>query len=183
MGKKCPLPKGKVDIFINMKKTIRLTESDLIRLVNKVINEQTTTFTPEMLNSPKAQDTKSWAQFFNKYYKLQIPLDGRWDNPDYINSMKRYIEEKKLPVWVCKKGDNYCPEDEDGQTTTKDLDGLYNARKNDESNLGGKINTTNDGSYDYKFSNGKYYYTKKGQNKWIEAKGKGLESIKTKVKF
>jgi|688.fasta_scaffold251195_2 hypothetical protein len=46
-----------------------------------------------------------------------------------------------------------------------------------------KINTTNDRSYDYKLENGKYYYSKKGQNKWIEAKGKGLESIKSKIKF
>jgi hypothetical protein len=48
---------------------------------------------------------------------------------------------------------------------------------------GEKINTTNDKSYDYKLSNGKYYYSTKGQNKWIEAKGKGVESIKSKVKF
>jgi len=32
-------------------------------------------------------------------------------------------------------------------------------------------------------SNGKYYYSTKGQNKWIEAKGKGLDAIKSKVKF
>jgi hypothetical protein len=48
---------------------------------------------------------------------------------------------------------------------------------------GEKINTTNDRSYDYKLSGGKYYYSAKGQNKWVEAKGKGLESIKSKVKF
>jgi hypothetical protein len=48
---------------------------------------------------------------------------------------------------------------------------------------GEKINTTNDRSYDYKLSGGKYYYSPKGQNKWVEAKGKGLESIKSKVKF
>jgi hypothetical protein len=46
-----------------------------------------------------------------------------------------------------------------------------------------KINTTNDKSYDYKLSNGKYYYSSKGQNKWTEATGKSLEAIKTKVKF
>ena len=46
-----------------------------------------------------------------------------------------------------------------------------------------KINTTNDRSYDYKLSGGKYYYSTKGQNNWIEAKGKGLEAIKSKVKF
>lgn len=48
---------------------------------------------------------------------------------------------------------------------------------------GEKINTTNDRSYDYKLSGGKYYYSAKGQNKWIEAKGKGLDAIKSKVKF
>jgi hypothetical protein len=48
---------------------------------------------------------------------------------------------------------------------------------------GDKINTTNDRTYDYKLSNGKYYYSLKGQNKWVEAKGKGLEDIKTKIKF
>lgn len=48
---------------------------------------------------------------------------------------------------------------------------------------GEKINTTNDRSYDYKLSGGKYYYSAKGQNKWVEAKGKGLDAIKSKVKF
>ena len=181
MGKYVPLPKGKEDIFISMRKTIRLTESDLISLVNKVIKEQSTTFIPEMLNSPKAKSTKSWAQFFNRYYKLQLPMDGKWDNPQFNIAMKRYIEEKKLPVYFCKSGDDYC--NTDGEVVTKDINGLYDARKNDESPQGGKVNTTNDTTYDYKFSNGKYYYSMKGQNKWIEAKGKGLESIKTKVKF
>jgi hypothetical protein len=46
-----------------------------------------------------------------------------------------------------------------------------------------KINTTNDRTYDYKLSGGKYYYSLKGQNNWVEANGKGLESIKTKVTF
>jgi hypothetical protein len=46
-----------------------------------------------------------------------------------------------------------------------------------------KINTTNDKAYDYKLSDGKYYYSVKGQDNWIEAKGKGLQAIKQKVKF
>lgn len=46
-----------------------------------------------------------------------------------------------------------------------------------------KINTTNDSTYDYKLSGGKYYYSLKGQNNWVEANGKGLESIKSKVTF
>ena len=69
---------------------------------------------------------------------------------------------------------------------------IYNFLKNTQSQTpdqtsqtggGEKINTTNDRSYDYKLSNGKYYYSVKGQNNWVEAKGKGLESIKSKVKF
>ncbi len=52
-----------------------------------------------------------------------------------------------------------------------------------QQNQGEKINTTNDKSYDYKFSDGKYYYSKKNENNWVEAKGKGLEAIKSKVKF
>jgi hypothetical protein len=55
---------------------------------------------------------------------------------------------------------------------------------------GEKINTTFDKAYDYKFENGKYYF--KGKEKtqyankypnWVEATGKGLESIKSKIKF
>ena len=53
-----------------------------------------------------------------------------------------------------------------------------------------KINTTNDRAYDYKLSNGKYYfkgkpntqYAKKYPN-WVEAKGTGLGHIMTNVKF
>ena len=52
-----------------------------------------------------------------------------------------------------------------------------------QQNQGEKINTTNDKSYDYKLSDGKYYYSKKNENNWVEAKGKGLEAIKSKVKF
>ena len=57
-------------------------------------------------------------------------------------------------------------------------------------NAGDKINTTNDKSYDYKLSGGKYYFKGKANTtyatkfpNWTEAKGKGLESIKSKVKF
>jgi hypothetical protein len=53
----------------------------------------------------------------------------------------------------------------------------------DTTQPGDKINTTNDRTYDYKLSGGKYYYSKKNENNWIEAKGKGLDAIKTKIKF
>lgn len=44
---------------------------------------------------------------------------------------------------------------------------------------GAKIITNNDKAYDYKEENGKYYYSKKGQNKWTEAtKDPALSAIK-----
>jgi len=53
-----------------------------------------------------------------------------------------------------------------------------------------KINTTNDRAYDYKLSNGKYYFKGKSNTQyakkypdWVEAKGTGLGHIMTNVKF
>jgi hypothetical protein len=75
---------------------------------------------------------------------------------------------------------------DDGEVYTKEFGKLVDivfSNKNGE-----KINTTHDRSYDYKLSNGKYYFKGKGglSNRfpdWVEAKGKGLDAIKTKVKF
>jgi hypothetical protein len=53
-----------------------------------------------------------------------------------------------------------------------------------------KINTTTDRAYDYKLSNGKYYFKGKPNTQyakkypdWVEAKGTGLGHIMTNVKF
>ncbi len=107
-----------VGIFIIMKKTIRLTESDLTRLVKRIIKEQSTTFTPEMLNSPKGQITKQFKQVFNKLYKTNFPLDGNWKVKGYNETMSRYVKDKGLPVYVCKKGDGYCSDDQEGEVGT-----------------------------------------------------------------
>jgi hypothetical protein len=72
---------------------------------------------------------------------------------------------------------NYVPSTEVLQSVNSGLD-RYSQGLSQE-----KINTTNDRTYDYKLSGGKYYYSLKGQNKWIEANGKGLESIKSKINF
>ena len=140
--------------------------------------------TPEALNSPKAQDTKKTASFLNSYYKtnLSSAKTGSWTDKDYNDTLKKFMEEKGIAVWVCKKGDGYCHDEDEGEVTTKELDKLKQAM-NPQSNQEEKINTTNDKTYDYKLSNGKYYYTLKGQNKWVEAKGKSLDAIKTRVKF
>jgi hypothetical protein len=150
----------------------------------------------EQLNSPAAQSTKQWQTFFNQYYKLSLPVDGNWMSSAYNNAMKKYIEEKKLPVGVCKKGDGYCNDAYEGQVYTKNIKELKDFMKQDMGKLSGgttsqqsqtttsqKINKTHDKTYDYKFENGKYYYSFKGKNTWTEATGKSLEAIKTKVKF
>ena len=142
--------------------------------------------TPEMLNSPKSQATKKAAEFLNSYYKVKLnaATTGSWTDKDYNDTLKKFMEEKGIQVWVCKKGDGYCKEDgsDEGEVTTKELDKLKQAMT-PQTNQQEKINTTNDTKYDYKLSNGKYYYSLKGQNKWIEATGNGLNAIKTKVKF
>ena len=150
--------------------------------------------TPESSSSYKAIDTKKTAQFLNNYYKINLPSSttGNWSDKDYNDYLKKFMEEKGISVWVCKKGDGYCHDDDEGEVTTKEGKKLFElmfpksggtVSGTTVQNAQEKINTTNDKYYDYKLSNGKYYYTKKGLNKWVEATGKSLEAIKTKVKF
>jgi hypothetical protein len=153
------------------------------------------TLTPESSTSPKSMDTKEMAKFLNSYYKINLDAatTGSWTDKDYNENLKKFMEEKGISVWICKKGDGYCSDggDDEGEVTTKEIVKLKQAMGLpvkgqpvvSQTNGQEKINTTNDKSYDYKLSDGKYYYTAKGQNKWVEATGKGLESIKTKVKF
>jgi hypothetical protein len=161
---------------------IRHIQESNLRLEKRILSEQ---LGPDRLSSRKGDMTKKQSEFFNKYYKLNLPLDGDWTNLEFNNTMERYLKEKKLPIWVCKKGDNFCHDDDEGQITTTQWDELQRSIEMDNNKLqtGGNVNTTHDKSYDYKLEDGKYYYSLKGQNKWTEAKGNGLLSIKTKVKF
>jgi hypothetical protein len=166
------------------------------RLENKLLLEKIgDSLTPEAAGSPKAKDTKFVAQFLNSHYKINLPAaqTGNWSDKDYNDTLKKYMKEKQIPVWICKKGDGYCHDDSEGEVTAKgsDLDKLYDSMKPNNSPVEqGKINTTFDKAYDYKLENGKYYFkgkentqhTKKYPN-WVEATGKGLEAIKSKVTF
>jgi hypothetical protein len=154
------------------------------RLEKRMLSEQV--LSPERLSSLAGQENKKHSEFFNKYYKLNLPLDGNWLNPEFSKVMGRYLKEKNIPIWVCKKGDGYCSNDgeDDGVITTKEIKRLRDSIAQDSAKQQvGKINTSHDKSYDYKLENGKYYYSLKGQNKWVEATGDGLLSIKTNVKF
>ena len=299
-------------------------EKSRIRGLYEMVGDK---LSPEGLQSPKAQGTKDQATFLNYYYgtNLSSATTGSWTDKDFNDTLKKFMEEKGIPVWICKKGDGYCADGDEGEVTTKEMDKLkqsmslqqedksatflsdfakmYGVPVEDISNInvssgqtmmdigkntlmgpleevtlqhasenGGidrvlnqlksyyngqigakgvmneeqklwlndfikllettgpqlvrfwkglpqekvsvkvgdtnyvpstevlqtvksdlygslqglpqeKINTTNDRTYDYKLSGGKYYYSLKGQNKWIEANGKGLESIKSKINF
>lgn len=163
---------------------IRHIQESNQRLEKRMLSEQV--LSPERLSSLAGQENKKHSEFFNKYYKLNLPLDGNWLNPEFSKVMGRYLKEKNIPIWVCKKGDGYCSNDgeDDGVITTKEIKRLRDSIAQDSAKQQvGKINTSHDKSYDYKLENGKYYYSLKGQNKWVEATGDGLLSIKTNVKF
>jgi len=125
--------------------------------------------------------------YYHKFYASQmnnfkdsvgkISQSGKFD--EFLNQLKTYNgqmtdNQKKLLTGIISSLEAYKnvlpkPNQQQGQSP--------------QQNQGEKINTTHDDSYDYKLSGGKYYYSKKGQNKWIESKGKSLEAIKSKVKF
>jgi hypothetical protein len=119
--------------------------------------------------------------YYSKFYTSQmnnfkdsvvkISQSGKFD--EFFNHLKSYNgqmtdNQKKLLTTVISSLESY----------KKVL-----PKPNQQQNQGEKINTTHDDSYDYKLSGGKYYYSKKGQNKWVEAKGNGLDAIKSKIKF
>jgi len=74
----------------------------------------------EKLASKKAEYTKKMANFFNKHYKMNLPLDGNGKNPEYIKAFTRFCTEKKITIWTCKPGDGYCSDEQAGEVTIKD---------------------------------------------------------------
>ena len=118
-----------------MGKIIRLTESDLERIIRKLVSEQVDP--NAWKNSPKAAQTKKWAELLNKKYKLNLPLDGNWMTPQFNKAMETYIKERGLNVWVCKKGDGWCNDGEEGQITVgkNDMDKLYDFFEADSKNI------------------------------------------------
>lgn len=97
---------------------------------------------PTALNSPKAQNTKKTASFLNSYYKMNLNAakTGSWTDKDYNETLKKFMEEKGIPVWVCKKGDGYCSDDgsDEGEVTTKELDKLQQAMNPKSTQTGDK---------------------------------------------
>ena len=173
-----------------MKKVVRLKENDIQRMVKRVLNEQ---LTQTQLASSKGKQTKKFQEVFNSLYKSNLPVDGNWKDKKYNELKKKWLNEKGLTIHICKKGDGYCHDDDEGEVTTKDKvvplltkDWMECCNKGNTqtTTTEPKINNTHDKSYEYKLENGKYYFKSKAKYPdWVEATGKGLESIKKKVKF
>ena len=94
-------------------KHLRIFESEIRSL-------QEAELTKDNLASKKAEENKKMANFFNKYYKLNLPLDGNWKNPEYTKAFVRFCTEKKIITWTCKPGDGYCSDEQAGEVTIKD---------------------------------------------------------------
>lgn len=87
--------------------------------------EQLQEATPPPTTSPTQQSkeanaVKRMANFFNKFYKLNLKLDGNPKNPEYIKAFGRFCREHKITPWICKKGDGYCSDAQAGMITIKD---------------------------------------------------------------
>ena len=100
-----------------MTKVIRLKESDIQRMVKRVLTEQ---LTQDQLNSPKSKQAKKFQEVFNSLYKANLPADGNWKDKKYNELKKKWLNEKGLTIHICKKGDGYCNDNDEGEIITKD---------------------------------------------------------------
>jgi len=104
-------------------KRLIITEDEKKRILGlyEIVGEK---LTPEVLNSKKAKHTKNYAQFLNNHYNIKLPAatTGSWTDKDYNDYLKKFMEENNIPVWVCKTGDGWCPNNSDGEITTKSSD-------------------------------------------------------------
>lgn len=106
-------------------KRLVITEDEKKRILGlyEIVGEK---LTPQALNSEKTKHTKIIAEFLNYHYKINLPAatTGSWTDKDYNDYLKKFMEENKIPVWVCKTGDGFCPDNSDGEITTKDIKSL-----------------------------------------------------------
>lgn len=71
-----------------MKKIVRITESDLNRIVKKVLNEQKYGQTIVMSNDPSVKEIR---QAFNQYLKGKVPYTNDTTYYERSNELKKYI--------------------------------------------------------------------------------------------
>jgi hypothetical protein len=177
-------------------KRIIITEEEKLRIINlyEKVGEK---LPPQSLSSKKADYTKRIAGLLNQHYNINLTSanDGDWWNQKYNDALAKFLKEKGQSVKYCKPNDPYCGEGNDGEVYTDSdipIHKLFNTQQNSGSTQTnqGKINTTFDKHYDYQFYNNKYWFKGKQNTaagkkypNWVEATGKGLETIKKNVKF
>ena len=139
------------------------------------------------------ESEKCWERTIDK--KLPEIVGGHIEEPD--DKGYAYVLDKNgnavrmRPFYVGKNLKSYINSTKETQTTTNtNTQNQETQTKTGEFQLSqnAKINTTNDKSFDYALDNGKYYFKGKGTQaskypNWVEAKGNGLNNIKSKVKF
>lgn len=76
-----------------------------------------------VFDTPVFEYTKKVAKFLNLYYNMNLPAasTGNYNDKDYNEALKKFMDEKEVPVWTCKIGDGYCRDDDEGIVTTKDI--------------------------------------------------------------
>ena len=187
----------KIRVFISMKKFI-ITEEEKQRILGLYENIGDPLIKGGA-ESSYGQATKKIAQALNGIYNINLSSanDGNWNDKEYNDTLKKFMQERNIPIWECKANDGYCPPNSDGIVTTKDLKklgeelGLNQTNpQNKKLSINTAINTIHDKKYDYKVEKGKYYFKGKEGTptgikypNWVEATGKGLEAIKKTVKF
>lgn len=142
---------------------IRHIQESNILLEQRILNERIgVKLTPESLNTPKANDTKQKATFLNSYYKINLSSakTGSWTDKDYNDTLKKFMEEKGIPVWVCKKGDGFCNDESEGEITTQEINKLNQAMVLPTTNI-----SKNEGWLTYQ-TDKNYGYKKVGEN-WV----------------
>ena len=106
------------------------------------------------VNSPKGSEAKLWKEFFNLYYRMDLPIDGDWSTPEFNNTLKKYFEEKGFKGQPDSNGLLFTNIPM-GWTAEKNRDlscakkGLYNI----------EVNNPEFKQYHVKFLNGKYYFS------------------------
>lgn len=98
-----------------MAKIVKLTESQLRKVIEKIINEDSNSFFPAAANAmgnmmgntgsnmnkpTKSQSmvtiTKTMQHFLSRYYKVSLKIDGNTYDPTYNQYKEKYFKEKGI---------------------------------------------------------------------------------------
>jgi hypothetical protein len=160
-----------------MKKIIKLTESDLARIINRVISES-------------KNNTKRF-QLTEQVYQFQKVVQGPQGDPyQYATNAggEYFYARKGSNNWIKQtkeQGINAIKTKIYGEKAASDKS-WYDAQIPSNQSQQSQFKDIRQGSqndpYQYAKKDGKYFYAKKGTQNWIEqTKEQGINAIKTKI--